>query len=459
MNFILDTDSYKLSHFLGYPADAEHVYSYAESRGGVYPATVFFGIQRFVKQLAEVRVTRADVMEAKLFAEAHGEPFNEEGWLTIVFRHGGRIPVRIKAVPEGTLVPTRNVLVTVENTDPQMPWLTSYIETALLRAVWYPVTVATRLHNMKQKIKPFFDKSSETGDTGFAVLDFSARGCSSLETAQVGGMAHLLSFIGSDNIPAVLAAREFYDEQMAAYSVPATEHSVTTSWGSANEEASIEYLIENMMPQDGILSVVGDTWNIYNFIRMVAKHYDKIVAKNGTIVIRPDSGDMWQVLPNVYELVRSLFPGKLNSKRYWMADRVKVLQGDGINEDTCTIPFQIALERGISADMVMTGSGGGLMQANIDRDTCKFAFKASNVTRGGVDIPVAKDPITDPGKKSKMGRLALVKSRDFGAGESEYSYKTVEGPCYMDHLRLIYENGKLFNMESLATIRERLANQ
>jgi len=154
-NFILDTDSYKLSHFLGYPSDATHVYSYAESRGGKYDATVFFGLQKFCKELAEVHVTGVDINEAHTFAKLHGVPFNLEGWTRIVNVHGGRIPVRIKAVAEGTLVPTRNVLVTVENTDPTMPWLTSYVETALLRAVRYPVTVATRIPNLKQKIKPF----------------------------------------------------------------------------------------------------------------------------------------------------------------------------------------------------------------------------------------------------------------------------------------------------------------
>ena len=176
INPILDTDSYKLSHFLGYPQDATNIYSYAESRGGVYTATVFFGLQKFIKELAATRVTVDDVFEAASFAKAHGVPFNEAGWMRIVDVHNGRIPVRIKAVAEGTFVPTHNVLVTVENTDPTMPWLTSYIETALLRATWYPTTVATRIHAMKQDIKPFYDRTSDLGDMGFALLDFSARG-------------------------------------------------------------------------------------------------------------------------------------------------------------------------------------------------------------------------------------------------------------------------------------------
>jgi len=459
INPILDTDSYKLSHFQFYPPDTTNVYSYAESRGGKYDANVFFGLQKFVKELAEVRITDEDVYEGREFARLHGEPFNEQ-FCDLV---GKPVPVRIKAVAEGTLVPTRNVLVTVENTNAftklPAPWLTSYIETPLLRSIWYPVTAATRIHNMKRKIQPFYDATSDVGDTGFALLDFSARGVSSRETAEVGGMAHLLSFMGSDNIPGILAARKFYDEPMAAFSVPATEHSVTTSWGSANELDSIEYIIDKM-PENGILSMVADTWNVFEFVEKAAQFQERIRNKGGTLVIRPDSGEMRDVLPKVLNDARRLFGGRENNKGYDVLADVKILQGDGINEDTVTEPFQIAKELGISADSVMSGSGGGLMQANIDRDTCKFAFKASNVTRDGVDIPIAKDPITDPGKRSKKGRMVLV---DYD-GAGSYKTITVDSPDYKgaqrsDLLRTVYENGKLSNMETLSTIRERLNNQ
>lgn len=461
MNFILDTDSYKLSHFLGYPADATHMYSYAESRGGKYPATVFFGLQKFLRELAAVRITYDDICEAKEFANMHGVPFNKEGWMRIHVDHDGRIPVRIKAVAEGTVVPTRNVLVTVENTDPTMPWLTSYIETALLRAVWYPTTVATRIHRMKQRIKPYYDSSSDTADMGFGILDFSARGVSSRETAEVGGLAHLISFVGSDNIPAVLAARKYYDEPMAAFSVAATEHSIMTAYGHDHELESFEYLIENMMPQNGILSVVSDTWNVFEAAEKWVSLAERVRNKNGTLVVRPDSGLMQQVLPRLFDTLRG-FGVVRNSKGYDVLQNVKVLQGDGIDEETVTVPFDVATTwSGISADSVMTGSGGGLMQANIDRDTLKFAFKASNVTRAGVDYPISKDPITDPGKRSKMGRLKLV---EYGEEDGVNSFTTLldDGSkfyqAHQDSLRTVYENGELFNVEDFNTIRARLAS-
>lgn len=460
INPILDTDSYKLSHYLGYPSDVTHMYSYAESRGGIYPATVFFGLQKFLKELAEVRVTLDDVREANSFAKAHGVPFNVEGWFNIVEDHGGRIPVRIKAVAEGTLVPTRNVLVTVENTDPTMPWLTSYIETALLRATWYPTTVATRVHYMKERIKPYYDDTSDAPDMGFSILDFSARGVSSRETAEMGGMAHLLSFIGSDNIPAVLAAKKYYDEPMAAFSVPATEHSIMTSFGEENETESFRYLIERMMPVGGILSVVSDTWNVYRAVKEFSKLQYMIENKGGTLVIRPDSGSMRDVLPKIFRDVRELFSGSVNAKGYFVPKLVKVLQGDGINEHSVVEPFAIGKEFGISADAIMTGSGGGLMQSNIDRDTCKFAFKASNVTKGGVDVGIAKNPITDPGKSSKMGRMTLV---DYDGANTIMTItddmEEYDGSKRTDMLRTVYEDGQLFNVENFAAIRKRLSHQ
>lgn len=455
MNFILDTDSYKLSHFLGYPKDAEYMYSYAESRGGEYRASVFFGLQKFIKELAAVRVTMDDIYEAEAFAQAHGTPFNFQGWMDIVTDYDGKIPVRIKAVAEGTLVPTRNVLVTVENTDPRMAWLTSYIETALLRATWYPTTVATRIHYMKERIKPYYDSTSDVGDMGFSLLDFSARGCSSIETAQLGGMAHLVHFIGSDNIPAVLSAKRFYNEPMAAFSVSATEHSIMTSFGQEGETDSFEYLIDNMMQEGGILSVVSDTWNVYEAAHKWVALAHKIRAKNGTLVFRPDSGDIETVLRTIIPILRDGFGYDINSKGYAVLRNVKILQGDGINEHSVAKVFQIAKELRVSADSIMTGSGGGLMQANIDRDTLKFAFKASEVTRGGVSIPISKDPITDKGKVSKKGRMILLETAD-----KQFRTVTDQEPDYydlddMDVLQLVYENGKTFNMESLATIRER----
>lgn len=452
MNLILNTDSYKLSHFQGYPKGATQVYSYAESRGGRYDKILFLGLQAFIKKYLLKPITIYDINEADAFAKEHGEPFNLEGWMRILNVHGGYLPLVIKAVPEGTLVPVRNIIASVENTDPELPWLTSYIETALMR-IWYPITVATRIYNMKQNIKPFYDETSDTGDMTFSVLDFSSRGVSSYETSQIGGLGHLVHFSGSDNIPAIMFAREYYHCPMAAFSVPATEHSIMTSLSEADDEQeAFEFLIDNMMQESGILSIVSDTYDVYE----AAKKWDtilveKIRRKNGTLVFRPDSGDMEEQIPILLYILAERFGYEVNSKGYKVLKNVKLLWGDGITEETVTQPFFIALEHGYSADSIMTGSGGGLMSQDIDRDTCKFAFKASNVVINGEDIGICKTPATDSGKRSKRGRLALVKEDD------EFRTIRVFNGSYLgDHLRKVYENGRLLIDEDLDTIRKRI---
>ena len=142
-SILLNTDSYKASMFVQYPANTQTVYSYIESRGGKYSDLVLFGLQAFIKEYLTDPITMADIDEAEAVWTAHGEPFNREGWEYIVNWHNGKLPVRIKAAPEGTVIPAMNVMVTIENTDPKCFWLTTYLETALLRAIWYPTTVAT----------------------------------------------------------------------------------------------------------------------------------------------------------------------------------------------------------------------------------------------------------------------------------------------------------------------------
>jgi nicotinamide phosphoribosyltransferase len=159
-NLILNTDSYKTSHYLQYPEGTEFVSSYIESRGGVYPETTFFGLQMFLKQYLTKPITLADIDEAEAICIAHGVPFNRQGWLHILQEHKGYLPLEIEAVAEGTIVPTANVLVQVINTDPKCAWVTSYIETALLRAIWYPVTVATVSKNCQKIIARYLFRRS-----------------------------------------------------------------------------------------------------------------------------------------------------------------------------------------------------------------------------------------------------------------------------------------------------------
>ena len=212
-NIILLTDSYKVSHFKQYPEGTTTVYSYFESRGGKYPETVFFGLQYLMlRHLEGVRVTKEYIDEAEAVTASHFPPgtvFNRSGWEYIIEKHGGRLPIVIKCVPEGTVVDVKNVLMTIENTDPACYWLTNYIETLLVQA-WYPMTVATHSRACKKVILDALRKSGDPAGVAFKLHDFGFRGVSSVETAGIGGCAHLVNFLGTDTIAGILVAQRAY---------------------------------------------------------------------------------------------------------------------------------------------------------------------------------------------------------------------------------------------------------
>ena len=222
-NILLNTDSYKVSMWKQYPVGTTGVYSYIESRGGRYDETVFFGLQAFIKEYLLDPITQADIDIANEIWTAHGEPFNKEGWQYILDTHGGYLPVVIKAVPEGTMVPVKNVLATIENTDPNCFWLTTWLETALLRAIWYPTTVATQSKSIKETILDYLERTGDPTTINFKLHDFGARGVSSMESAAIGGASHLVNFMGSDTISGILFAREYYNAGVAGFSIPAAE--------------------------------------------------------------------------------------------------------------------------------------------------------------------------------------------------------------------------------------------
>jgi nicotinamide phosphoribosyltransferase len=244
-SILLNTDSYKASMFVQYPPKTEAVYSYIESRDGKYNELVFFGLQAFIKEYLSDPITQEDIDEAEAIWTAHGEPFNRSGWEYILNEHDGYLPVEIKAVPEGMPVAIHDVMLTIENTDPNCFWLTTYLETALLRAIWYPTTVATNSREIKKLIASYMDKTSDSREgLVFKLHDFGARGVSSNESAMLGGMSHLINFMGTDTIVATLGARKYYGADMAGFSIPAAEHSTITSWGKENEVEAYRNMVK-----------------------------------------------------------------------------------------------------------------------------------------------------------------------------------------------------------------------
>ena len=410
-NIILLTDSYKLSHSKQYPKNTTKVYSYLESRGGKWENTIFFGLQYYLKEYLQGDVLEQWMIdEAFEFAKAHfgnDTTFNREGWQRLLDKHGGVLPVRIKAVAEGTVIPVKNVLATVENTDDEFPWLTNVLETLLLK-VWYPITVATQSREIKIKINESLEKSGDQTGLLFKCHDFSYRGVSSEETAGIGAASHLVNFMGTDTIAGILLLRDYYDGKMTGFSIPASEHSTITSWGKDREvEACRNMLIQY---PTGLVACVSDSWNIFYACNDIWGGIlrDEVLSRDGTLVIRPDSGDPVIILPTLLDILWDKFGGIVNSKGYKVLDsHVRLIWGDGIDVDSIPIIISAVLSAGYSMDNLAFGAGAGLCQ-KVNRDTLKFAFKCSYVVVNGKNVDVFKDPITDPGKASKKGRLALV---------------------------------------------------
>jgi nicotinamide phosphoribosyltransferase len=461
-NIILNTDSYKVSMFKQYPAGTTGVYSYIESRGGRYDRTVFFGLQAFIKEYLLEPITQADIDIADEILTAHGEPFNRAGWQYILDKHRGYLPVVIRAVPEGTVVPVKHVLATIENTDSECFWLTTWLETALLRAVWYGTTVASQSYSIKQVILDYLERTGDPTTIDFKLHDFGARGVSSLESAGIGAAAHLVNFMGTDTISGVLFAREYYSAEIAGFSIPAAEHSTITSWGRDGEVDAYRNMLNNFATPGAILAVVSDSYDVYNAAEKLwgEELRQQVIDSGATVVIRPDSGDPVEVNRKLIEILGSKFGYTKNSKGFKVLNNVRLIQGDGINELTVRSILGAFMAMGWSADNIAFGMGGALLQI-VDRDTQKFAMKCSamRTVRWPHSDPqwydVVKDPITDPGKKSKAGRVTLWRSGGefVSAVEQPKGWHDKAVGEFADALEEVYRDGKLIKEIDFATVR------
>ncbi|RYD50652.1 MAG: nicotinate phosphoribosyltransferase, partial [Verrucomicrobiaceae bacterium] len=373
-NIILNGDSYKASHFLQYPENTKQVYSYIESRGGAYDEAVFFGLQMFVKEYLTVRVTMAMVEEAAEVYAKHGVPFNRAGWEYIVREKKGKLPIAIRAVKEGTVVPVKNILVSIVNTDVRCFWLTSFLETALLRAIWFPVTVATRSYEAKRVIKKYLDLTSDIPDILLPsrLHDFGARGTSSEESAGIGGLAHLVNFEGTDTMSALRVARNFYGVEMPGQSIPAAEHSTITSWvsGGKGEVDAYRNMLRQFARPGSFVAVVSDSYDLWNAIDNIwgVELKDHVVNSGATVIIRPDSGDVLTVPVEAVKRLADRFGFTVNGKGFKVLNNVRVIQGDGIDDETVIEAILKNLtEAGFATDNIAFGMGGGLLQ-KLNRD-------------------------------------------------------------------------------------------
>jgi len=459
-NIIKMTDSYKVSHYRQYPPGTTQVYSYMEARkGGEFPEVVFFGLQYFLKRYFEgVVVTASKIDQAEQLFNAHfgdSTMFNRKGWEIILNEHDGRLPIRIKAAPEGMVIPEANVLFTVENTCPKVPWLVNYLETILVQT-WYPITTATisremrKILNLAMKVSGG-DPSPDNLD--FRLHDFGYRGSTSPESAALGGASHLVNFKGTDTIAAIEMLMEYYGAEMPGFSIPAAEHSTITSWGRAREAAAYE----NMLKQypTGLVAVVSDSYDIYNAIRNIwgDELRDQVIKRDGCLVVRPDSGDPSEVLVKMLNIMGSKFDFTINDRGYKvLPSYIRLIQGDGIKRTTLKGIIKAVIDSGWSSENLIFGSGGGLMQ-DCNRDTQRMALKCAAITVDGVERPVYKNPITDSTKRSKSGRMLLARD-DIGILKTFPQGKRNEQD---DLLQTVFENGNITVDHNLKDIRKRAA--
>lgn len=481
------TDSYKLSHWRIYPKGLTKLYSYLEARApsSFSAETVFFGLQYFLKRyLVGHVVTLRDLPRLRAFCKHHFYGvegiFNEEGWKYIIEKHDGRLPVSIKAVPEGTVMNVSNVLMTIENTDPNCAWLTNFLETVLVE-VWNTITVASLSRAMKKNQLKYMKLTMD--DCLVAVLmpsrvhDFGFRGVSSPETAALSGAAHLVNFCGTDTTAGIEMINQFYcgdeyaqnmeydnnhldkswnadhsyanwdkfySKYMFGNSIPATEHSQMTIGGPDGETSILENYIKQF--PSGFIACVIDSFDTFNFINNISGGNLKalVLGRTGVLVHRPDSGDPEKIVVEVLIALGEKFGFRTNGKGYKVLnDKVRVIQGDGINVVSHEKILKIITDAGWSAENLAFGSGGALLQ-KVNRDTFAFAFKGCYREINGVGADMFKKPKTDPKKNSKRGRLALVRDAESQelitvpeANASEYPGGDILVEVYRDGVLLV----------------------
>lgn len=465
-NIILLTDSYKFTHHIQYPKDTQVIYSYFESReGALFPDTVFLGLQYIIKKYLQGKViTNEKIKQASILSEKHflnPEIFNIDMWEYILSEYDGKLPIRIKAVPEGSVIPIGNVLMTVENTDPYCYPLTNHLET-LLSHIWYPSTVCSLSRICKRIMLNYLKVTSDQKESlDFQLHDFGFRGVSSVESAAIGGLSHIINFKGTDTIASMEMARLYYNSNIGAnaLSVPATEHSVMTSKGKDGEKDIVKEILEKYPV--GIVSIVGDSYDIENFVEnIIGKLYKNDIIKRNhptipcKVVIRPDSLRHKDDTPEdqVLFIASSLwknFGGSINKKGFKVLDsHVGILWGDGIDKEGIIKILDILYKNNFSTENIVFGMGGGLLQ-KVNRDTQRFAFKCSARKEKDIWIDIYKDPL-DKSKISKKGRLKLIKIDNI--------YRTVnifEYPDEKDILIPIFENGELLIDWNIEEIRKR----
>jgi nicotinamide phosphoribosyltransferase len=486
INPLLKTDSYKLSHRTMYPEGLTNVYSNYTSRGSRIEGvnhTVHFGLQAFLTDLQDdfEDFFRADKAEVVADYKRKTASFVTPGFTVEMVEdlHDlGYLPLRFSGLPEGTLVPIKVPSLTIESTHPDFAWLVNYFETNLSASIWHPSTSATTAWDMRRTLyKAAAETSSAPEAVDFQLHDFSYRGMENWQAAAASSAGHLLSFYGSDVVPAIDWVEHYYngDNGLIAASVPATEHSVMCAGGKDDELETFRRLLK--LYPEGILSVVSDTWDFWHVLTVTLPALkDEIMARNGKLVIRPDSGDPADIVCGKYEaelipltarypgvipedkgaieLLWDTFGGTVNDKGFKELDsHIGLIYGDSITKARLIDINSRLARKGFASTNWVAGVGSYTYQM-VTRDTFGSAVKATEVEINGVRHNIFKDPKTDSGlKKSATGRLAVLSKM---SGELYLVEKATPEQEANSHLKTVWEDGKFVRYQSFAEVRETL---
>lgn len=477
LNVATMIDGYKIDHRRQYPDKTEFVYSNWTPRGSRtgHQHVVFFGLQYFLEKYLEnewhwgfFTLDRGYV--AKKYADRINGYLgpNSVGTAHIEALHDlGYLPLEFKALPEGTLVPLRVPMFTVTNTHPDFAWLVNYFETLLSATIWMPCTSATTAFYDRQILEKWAVKTGSPIEfVDWQGHDFSFRGMAGVEAAAMSGAGHLLSFTGTDTIPAIDFLEQYYfpGNTFIGGSVAATEHSVMCAGGDETEQETFERLLD--LYTEGLVSVVSDTWDLWNVLTVILPNLKgRITSRNGKLVIRPDSGDPVKIIvgdPNavpgtpaykgVIELLYETFGGTKTSTGHILLDEhVGAIYGDSITEDRMeAICAGLAAKGFASANMVF-GIGSYTYQ-HVTRDTYGFAMKSTWVQIDGEGKEIFKNPVTDDGlKKSAKGKIAVIKGLN-GELQLVEGVDDYEG----DLLETVWSDGQFVRLNTLPEIRQRL---
>ena len=518
-------DSYKSSHRKQYSPNTEVVYSTwtpRKSRESDINKVVVFGIQAFIQDyLVELfnqtffyRKKEDVIPVIKEIMQNYTGDSDTSHWEAL--HDLGYLPLEIRALPEGTLCPIRVPMATIENTKPEFYWLTNFIETIFSTEVWKPMTSATIALQYRKILDSYAEKTCDNNDhVDYQGHDFSLRGMAGVDAGLSSGAGHLVSFKGSDTIPAVFWIEKYYQTKningSVATSIPATEHSVAETNIIELEEqfknsedprleaerAYLGRLLNDVYPS-GFFSYVSDTYNLWDVCtKVLPSHKDKIMSRDGRVVVRPDSGDPVDILcgyntktffddyrgidkpvrlsdesdtpyyneinKGVIELLWETFGGTVNSKGYKVLDsHIGCLYGDAITLERAQEICERLEKKGFASSNVVLGIGSYTYNMNT-RDTFGFALKTTYGVVNGKELLLYKDPITDDGtKKSQKGRVIVLRDENGDLTyidnlyKSEWEKRVNNGE---DELRTVFKDGKVMNTQSFDMVRATLKHE